>query len=191
MLGSICFLKSDCDPNCRYNFDRTEKVVQQETLKRITPGDELPVKYSKEFFGDEECLYATCTAVKIASDTFTPAKFPTQMIYQLETGSNFADEFFTPVSNETSVRHFGEIRNDVALPPKKKSKSWCPPQRLSNAAKIQEFAMGVEKYKHLISWSYEDLLKEENVESATLPGLQVIEVSPPSHDRENGGAFLA
>ena len=37
--------------------------------------------------------------------------------------------------------------------------------------------MGVEKYKHLISWSSEELSMEEDVESATLPGLQLIEIS--------------
>ena len=178
MLGSIRFLNSDCNPNCRYNFDRTDKVVQLETLKRITPGDELLVKYSEEFFDDEECLCSTCTAKKVTSDTFTPLKFSEQVTYQLETGSNVADETVTPVSIETSERHIAEIVNDVALRPRKKSKSWCSQRRLSNAARTREYEMGVEKYKHLISWSSEDLLLEEDVESATLPGgLQLIEVS--------------
>ena len=100
------------------------------------------------------------------------------MTYQLETGSNVADETVTPVSIETSERHIAEILNDVALPPRNKSKSWCSPRRLSNAATIREYEMGVEKYKHLISWWSEDLLLEEDVESATLPGgLQLIDVS--------------
>ena len=75
MLGSVRFLNSDCDPNCRYNFDRTDKVVQIETFKTITPGDELLVKYSKEFFDDEECCCATSKAKKAASDSFTSGKF--------------------------------------------------------------------------------------------------------------------
>ena len=79
MLGSIRFLNSDGDPNCRYDFDRTDKVVQLKTLKRITSGDELLVKYSEEFFDNEECLCATCTAKKVASDTFTLAKFSEQL----------------------------------------------------------------------------------------------------------------
>ena len=38
--------------------------------------------------------------------------------------------------------------------------------------------MGVEKYKHLISWSSKDLLMEEAVGSATLPGgLELFETS--------------
>ena len=192
MLGSIRFLNSHCDPNCRYYFDKTDKVVQLETLKRITPGDELLVKYSEEFFDDEECLCATCTAKKVASDTFTPAKFSEQMTCQLETGSNVADETVTPVSIETSERHFAEIVNDVALPPRKKSKSWCSPRRLSNAARIREYEMEVEKYQHLISWSSEGLLLEENVESATLPeGLQLFEVSNHLVMTETRRAFSA
>ena len=143
MLGSIRFPNSDCDPNWRYNFDRTDKVVQLETLKIITPGDELLVKYSEEFFDDEECLCCTCTAKKVASDTFTSLKFSEQVTYQLETGSNVADESVTPVLIETSERHFAEIVNDVALPPRNKSKSWCFPRRLSNAARIREYEMGV------------------------------------------------
>ena len=86
MLGSVRFFNSDCDPNCRYNFDRTVKVLQLETLKRITPGDELLVNYRGEFFDDEECLFATCTATKVGSDTFPPAKFSEQLTYQHETG---------------------------------------------------------------------------------------------------------
>ena len=101
MLGSIRFQISDCDLNCRNNVDGTDRVVQLETLKRITPGDELLVKYSEEFLDDEECLCATCAAKKVASDTFKPAKISEQRTYQLETGSNVADETVTPVSIET------------------------------------------------------------------------------------------
>ena len=122
MLGSFPFLNSDCHSSCRNNFDRTDKMVQLETLKRITLGDELLVKYSEEFFDDEKCLYATFTAKKVASDTFTPSKFSEHMTYQLETGSNVADETVTPVSIETSEKHIGEIVDDVALLTRKKSK---------------------------------------------------------------------
>ena len=73
MLGSVRFLNSDCEPNCRYNFDRMYKVVQIETINKIGKGDELLVKYGDEFFDVNECFCSTCNSRRRVADFPLPS----------------------------------------------------------------------------------------------------------------------
>ena len=62
MLGSVRFLNWDCEPSCRYNFDRVDKVGQIETINKIGKGEELLVKYGDEIFGANDCFCSTCNS---------------------------------------------------------------------------------------------------------------------------------
>ena len=64
------------------------------------------MKYNEEFSADGECLSATFTIKKDASDTFTPSTFPEYLACQREIGSNIAEETVTLVHScrRTSLR---------------------------------------------------------------------------------------
>ena len=60
LLGPVRFVNSDCTPNCEYDFTSDSGIVQLKVKQRISPGDELFVKYGPEFFEFNSCLCRTC-----------------------------------------------------------------------------------------------------------------------------------
>ena len=65
LLGPIRFVNSDCDPNCEYDFSSDAGIVQLKVKKRISPGDEIFVKYGPEFFENNACECRTCRLAKL------------------------------------------------------------------------------------------------------------------------------
>ena len=57
LAGTIRFVNSSCDPNCRYEFTSSNGIpcVRLKTLRIIQPGEELTVFYGKHFFETLEC----------------------------------------------------------------------------------------------------------------------------------------
>ena len=64
LLGPIRFINSDCSPNCDYDFTSDLGIVQIRVKKKLRTGDEIYVKYGKEFFESNQCLCNTCDADK-------------------------------------------------------------------------------------------------------------------------------
>ena len=60
LLGPVRFVNSDCQPNCEYDFSSESGIIQLRVKKKIKPGDELFVKYGRDFFGKNACLCRTC-----------------------------------------------------------------------------------------------------------------------------------
>ena len=50
LLGPVRFVNSHCNENCAYDYTRSDRAVQLVTKKQIKPGDELFVRYGKDFF---------------------------------------------------------------------------------------------------------------------------------------------
>ena len=57
LAGSIRFVNSSCDPNCKYEFTSMNghPCVRLKTLRRIEAGEEITVYYGKTFFRSLEC----------------------------------------------------------------------------------------------------------------------------------------
>ena len=57
LAGTIRFVNSPCDPNCRYEFTSSNGIpcVRLKTLRIIQPGEEITVFYGKHFFETLEC----------------------------------------------------------------------------------------------------------------------------------------
>ena len=62
MLKFVGFLNLNCESHCRFVFDRMDKVIQIETIKKIREGDELLVIYGDKFFDFNECFCSTCNS---------------------------------------------------------------------------------------------------------------------------------
>ena len=67
LLGPMRFVNSDCSPNCAYNFSGDDGLVKLDVRRRISPGDEIFVKYGPEFFELNACRCRTCHYEKIES----------------------------------------------------------------------------------------------------------------------------
>ena len=65
MLGPVRFINSDCAPNCEYDFTSSDRIVRLRTLKNLSPGTEITVKYGPDFFEKCECMCATCSKENI------------------------------------------------------------------------------------------------------------------------------
>ena len=57
LAGTIRFVNSSCDPNCRYEFTSSNGIpcVRLKTSRIIQPGEELTVFYGKHIFETLEC----------------------------------------------------------------------------------------------------------------------------------------
>ena len=60
LLGPLRFVNSDCNPNCEYDYSGDAGLVQLRVKRKISPGDELLVKYGPEFFESNSCLCRSC-----------------------------------------------------------------------------------------------------------------------------------
>ena len=59
-LGPLRFAKSDCNPNCEYDYSSDAGFVQLRLKRKVNPGDELLVKYGPQFFEENCCMCRTC-----------------------------------------------------------------------------------------------------------------------------------
>ena len=66
LLGPIRFINSDCKPNCEYDFTNDQGYVEIRAIKKIKKGDEILVRYSKDYFGSQGCLCKSCEKSKNA-----------------------------------------------------------------------------------------------------------------------------
>ena len=64
LLGPMRFVNSDCSPNCEYDFTSDSGIVQLRVKRKITPGDEILVKYGPDFFEFNACRCRTCEVKK-------------------------------------------------------------------------------------------------------------------------------
>ena len=60
LLGPLRFVNSDCNPNCEYDYSDDAGLVQLRVKRKISPGDELLVKYGPQFFESNSCLCRSC-----------------------------------------------------------------------------------------------------------------------------------
>ena len=60
LLGPVRFVNSDCQPNAEFDFSGDSGTVKLKVKRRISPGDEILVKYGDDFFEVNECNCRTC-----------------------------------------------------------------------------------------------------------------------------------
>lgn len=61
LLGPARFVNHDCDPNCKFITTNKDNITIM-ALRDIEMGEELTIKYSEDYFGENncECLCQTC-----------------------------------------------------------------------------------------------------------------------------------
>lgn len=61
LLGPARFVNHDCDPNCKFITTNKDNITIM-AIRNIAMGEEITIKYSEDYFGDNncECLCQTC-----------------------------------------------------------------------------------------------------------------------------------
>ncbi|RPB24182.1 hypothetical protein L211DRAFT_213576 [Terfezia boudieri ATCC MYA-4762] len=61
LLGPARFVNHDCDPNCKFITTNKDNITIM-AIRNITMGEEITIKYSEDYFGENncECLCQTC-----------------------------------------------------------------------------------------------------------------------------------
>jgi len=61
LLGPARFVNHDCDPNCKFITTNKDNITIM-AIRNIAMGEEITIKYSEDYFGENnsECLCQTC-----------------------------------------------------------------------------------------------------------------------------------
>lgn len=61
LLGPARFVNHDCDPNCKFITTNKDNITIM-AIRNIAMGEEITIKYSEDYFGEDncECLCQTC-----------------------------------------------------------------------------------------------------------------------------------
>lgn len=86
LLGPARFVNHDCDPNCKFITTNKDNITLM-VLREISAGEELTIKYSENYFGDNncECLCQTCEIE--AQNGFAPVRKPHELTNNLNSAA--------------------------------------------------------------------------------------------------------